>query len=92
MRRLLPARRAMRGSHTREDDRLAVFVRGATVGAFVGAAIAGSATWQRIRRRLAAGRAGRTADEAAGLAGVAAGSPGSGPAGPPPRDGGPGRT
>lgn len=35
---------------TRDDDPLAVFVRGATVGAFVGAVIAGSTIWRRVRR------------------------------------------
>jgi hypothetical protein len=38
---------------TRDDDPLSVFVRGATVGAFVGAAIAGSAIWRRARRHPA---------------------------------------
>ncbi len=36
---------------TRDDDPLAVFVRGATVGAFVGAVIAGSTIWRRAWRR-----------------------------------------
>lgn len=45
MRRHLP-----RSLGTRDDDPLAVFVRGATVGAFVGAMIAGSTIWRRIRR------------------------------------------
>jgi hypothetical protein len=36
---------------TRDDDPLAMFVRGATVGAFVGAVIAGSTIWRRLRRR-----------------------------------------
>lgn len=35
---------------TRDDDPLAVFVRGATVGAFVGAVIAGSTIWRRVRK------------------------------------------
>jgi hypothetical protein len=36
-----------------EDDtpRMAVFLRGLTIGALVGAAIAGSALWERTRRR-----------------------------------------
>lgn len=38
---------------TRDDDRLAVFVRGATVGAFVGAVIAGSTIWRRLAARRA---------------------------------------
>lgn len=42
----------------RGEDRLATFLRGLVVGAFVGAAIAGSAVWRRIRRRGAAGAAG----------------------------------
>jgi len=39
---------------TRDDDPLAVFVRGATVGAFVGAVIAGSTIWRRLAARRAA--------------------------------------
>ena len=35
----------------REQPRLATFVRGALVGALVGAAIAGSSLWRRRRRR-----------------------------------------
>lgn len=35
----------------REQPRLASFVRGALVGALVGAAIAGSSLWRRRRRR-----------------------------------------
>jgi hypothetical protein len=35
---------------TRDEDPFAVFVRGATVGAFVGAVIAGSTIWRRARR------------------------------------------
>jgi hypothetical protein len=38
---------------TRDEDPLAVFVRGATVGAFVGAVIAGSTIWRSVRRRAA---------------------------------------
>lgn len=34
-----------------ESQRLAVFLRGLTIGALVGAAIAGSAIWERARRR-----------------------------------------
>jgi len=36
-----------------DDDtpRMAVFLRGLTIGALVGAAIAGSALWKRTRRR-----------------------------------------
>jgi hypothetical protein len=43
-----PERAAPRG---RDNDPLAIFVRGATVGAFVGAVIAGSEIWRRGRRR-----------------------------------------
>ncbi len=35
---------------TRDEDPFAVFARGATVGAFVGAVIAGSTIWRRARR------------------------------------------
>jgi hypothetical protein len=38
---------------TRDEDPFAVFARGATVGAFVGAVIAGSTIWRRARRRPA---------------------------------------
>lgn len=61
MSRWSPGARATRDRRSRDDDPLAVFVRGATVGAFVGAAIAGSAVWHRVRLRVAAGRAGSTA-------------------------------
>ena len=40
----IPGRRAA-------EDRLAVFLRGLVVGAFVGALIAGSAALRRLRRR-----------------------------------------
>ncbi len=40
------------------DPRMASFLRGVTIGALVGAAIAGSALWERaVRRRAAAGLA-----------------------------------
>ncbi len=42
--------RSGRGGGTGDDPRLAQFLRGVTMGALVGAAIAGSAIW---RRRLA---------------------------------------
>lgn len=61
MSRWSPGARATRDRRSRDDDPLAVFVRGATVGAFVGAAIAGSAVWHRVRLRVAAGRAGSSA-------------------------------
>jgi hypothetical protein len=38
---------------TRDEDPFAVFARGATLGAFVGAVIAGSTIWRRARRRPA---------------------------------------
>ena len=33
-----------------ESPRLTIFMRGVTIGALVGAAIAGSAIWERVRR------------------------------------------
>jgi len=51
---------------TRDDDPLAVFVRGATAGAFVGAMIAGSTIWRRVRRHAAS--APDASAPAAGLA------------------------
>jgi len=50
-------RRFSVSSGTRDDDPLAVFVRGATVGAFVGAVIAGSTIWRRVRRPAVSGPA-----------------------------------
>jgi hypothetical protein len=45
------------GSGSDTDPRLASFLRGVTIGALVGAAIAGSALWERAqRRRMAAAR------------------------------------
>jgi len=41
-----------RGDANDESHRLAVFLRGLTIGALVGAAIAGSAIWERARRRV----------------------------------------
>jgi hypothetical protein len=52
-----PASRPTPGARGRDDDPVATFVRAATVGAFVGAVIAGSTVWHRIRRRIAAGTA-----------------------------------
>ena len=63
MSRLRPARRAGRDVR-KPNDRLAVFMRGATLGAFVGAAIAGSTGWQRLRRRVVARRAAAAAGHA----------------------------
>jgi hypothetical protein len=46
-------------SDSNEDaPRLAVFMRGLTIGALVGAAIAGSALWERTRRRAESERPG----------------------------------
>jgi len=53
MSRRLPTRLGQR-----DDDPLAVFVRGATVGAFIGAVIAGSTIWRRVRRHAASAPAG----------------------------------
>ena len=36
---------------TRDEDPFAVFARGATAGAFIGAVMAGSTIWRRARRR-----------------------------------------
>ena len=48
-------READDGSGSDTDPRLASFLRGVTIGALVGAAIAGSALWERAqRRRMAA--------------------------------------
>ncbi len=64
MSRWSPDKRPSRDRRSGDDDPLADFVRGATVGAFVGAAIAGSAAWHRVRKRVAAGRAGSAAQPA----------------------------
>jgi hypothetical protein len=63
---------------TRDEDPFAVFVRGATAGAFVGAVIAGSTIWRRARRPPtgaptpgAAGSLRRGADGSPGGAGGA---------------------
>ncbi len=53
MSRRVPARPGQR-----DDDALGAFVRGATVGAFIGAVIAGSTIWRRARRRAPGARAG----------------------------------
>ncbi len=55
----------------RDDDPLAVFVRGATVGAFVGAMIAGSTIWRRVRRHAAGAPDASAADASAPAAGLA---------------------
>lgn len=44
------------------DPRLASFLRGVTIGALVGAAIAGSALWERAQRRRAAADAADAGD------------------------------
>ena len=43
------------------DPRVAAFLRGVTIGALVGAAIAGSALWDRASRRRAAAEAADSA-------------------------------
>ena len=48
------ARREADDASGNEDPRLASFLRGVTIGALVGAAIAGSALWERAQRRRAA--------------------------------------
>ena len=45
------------------DPRVAAFLRGVTIGALVGAAIAGSALWERASRRRAAAEADDSATE-----------------------------
>jgi hypothetical protein len=45
------------GSGGETDPRLASFLRGVTIGALVGAAIAGSALWERAQRRRMAAEA-----------------------------------
>jgi hypothetical protein len=79
-----PASRPTLGARGRDDDPVATFVRAATVGAFVGAVIAGSTVWHRIRRRIAAGTA-------AGRPGPRPASPRHDPVGPRRPDGGAGR-
>jgi len=56
---------------TRDEDPLAVFVRGATVGAFVGAMIAGSTIWRRVRRHAASAADASTPEASAPAAGLA---------------------
>ena len=46
------------------DPRVASFLRGVTIGALVGAAIAGSALWERAARRRAAEAATTAEDDA----------------------------
>ena len=58
-------RRSPTSPWTRDDDPLAVFVRGATVGAFVGAMIAGSTIWRRVRRHAAPAADASTPDTSA---------------------------
>lgn len=82
MSRRQPASRPTLGARGRDDDPVATFVRAATVGAFVGAVIAGSTVWNRIRRRIA----GPTA-----AGGPRAASPPRDPAGTHRSDGGAGR-
>lgn len=46
----------LRGRRSRaesgDDQREAIFLRGLTIGALIGAAIAGSALWSRVARRV----------------------------------------
>ena len=49
------------GSEGDGDPRVAAFLRGVTIGALVGAAIAGSALWERAVRRRAATASDTTA-------------------------------
>jgi hypothetical protein len=55
MKILGPSRAANPPDDDADSPRLAVFVRGLTIGALVGAAIAGSAIWERTRRRAEQG-------------------------------------
>jgi hypothetical protein len=48
------------------DPRVAAFLRGVTIGALVGAAIAGSALWERAVRRRAAADAASAGDGSTG--------------------------
>jgi hypothetical protein len=41
-----------RSDESDDSPRMAVFIRGLTIGALVGAAIAESALWERARRRV----------------------------------------
>jgi hypothetical protein len=50
------------GSEGDTDPRLASFLRGVTIGALVGAAIAGSALWERAQRRRTAADADDAGD------------------------------
>jgi hypothetical protein len=66
------------GSEGDGDPRVAAFLRGVTIGALVGAAIAGSALWERAVRRRAATASDTPASHATASDAVAAGD------GPPP--------
>ena len=57
-----PRRGSDDGSEGDTDPRLASFLRGVTIGALVGAAIAGSALWERAQRRRMAGGADEAGD------------------------------
>jgi hypothetical protein len=50
------------GTGSDTDPRLASFLRGVTIGALVGAAIAGSALWERAQRRRMAAAADEGGD------------------------------
>ena len=80
MSRRWPAFRPTSSGRARDDDPVATFVRGVTVGAFVGAVIAGSTAWHRIRGRIADRTAAR--QPGPGFA-----SPRHDPVGPPGPDG-----
>ena len=57
-----PRRETDDGSGGETDPRLASFLRGVTIGALVGAAIAGSALWERAQRRRMAADADEAGD------------------------------
>jgi hypothetical protein len=55
--------RADDGPESDADPRVAAFLRGVTIGALVGAAIAGSALWERALRRRERSARGSAEDE-----------------------------
>jgi hypothetical protein len=57
-----PRRESDDGLGSDTDPRLASFLRGVTIGALVGAAIAGSALWERAQRRRMAAAADEAGD------------------------------
>lgn len=58
-----PVERADDGPAGDADPRVAAFLRGVTIGALVGAAIAGSALWERALRRRERSARGPGEDE-----------------------------